>query len=74
MTARQAADRLNRSPITIRQWARRYQARALGRAGREIVYDFDDIATIEGCIWRGDDIPPTPEQRDELRNQLGRAA
>ncbi|MER7363305.1 hypothetical protein [Nonomuraea wenchangensis] len=73
-TARQAADRLDREPGTIRQWARRYQARVLGRAGREVVYDYDDVATIEGCIWRGDPVPPTPEDRDELRAQLGRAA
>lgn len=73
-TARQAAARLDRSPITIRQWARRYSARVLGRAGREVVYDFSDLATIEGCIWRGDDVPPTPEARDELRAQLSRAA
>ncbi|MEV6033592.1 hypothetical protein AB0L65_20725 [Nonomuraea sp. NPDC052116] len=73
-TARQAADRLDREPGTIRQWARRYQARALGRAGREVIYDFDDLATIEGCIWRGDDVPPTPQARDELRAQFGRAA
>ncbi|GAA1628239.1 hypothetical protein GCM10009733_026230 [Nonomuraea maheshkhaliensis] len=73
-TARQAADRLDREPSTIRQWARRYQARVLGRAGREAVYDYDDVATIEGCIWRGDPVPPTPEARDELRAQLGRAA
>lgn len=73
-TARQAADRLDRSPITIRQWARRYQARVLGRAGREVVYDYDDVATIEGCIWRGDPVPPSPDARDELRAQLVRAA
>jgi hypothetical protein len=69
-TARQAAARLERSPITIRQWARRYQARVLGRAGREVIYDFDDLATIEGCIWRGDEVPPTPEVRDKLRCQV----
>ncbi|MEQ4717887.1 hypothetical protein [Nonomuraea sp. B19D2] len=73
-TARQAATRLDREAVTIRQWARRYSARVLGRAGREVVYDFDDLATIEGCIWRGDDVPLTPAARDELRAQLGRAA
>ena len=73
-TTAQAAHRLERSPITIRQWARRYGARVLGRAGRETVYDYDDLATIEGCIWRGDDIPSTPEARDELRALLARAA
>jgi hypothetical protein len=69
-TARQVAERLGRSPITVRQWARRYKARVLGRAGREVVYDYDDVATIEGCIWRGDAVPVTPEARDELRALL----
>lgn len=73
-TARQAAERLQRSPATIRQWARRYAARVLGRDGREQVYDFDDLATIEGCIWRGDPVPPTPEARDRLRTHLSQAA
>ncbi|MFB4273608.1 hypothetical protein [Nonomuraea sp. GTA35] len=56
-TARQAATRLEREAVIIRQWARRYSARVLGRAGREVVYDYDDVATIEGCIWRGDPAP-----------------
>jgi hypothetical protein len=73
-TARQAATRLEREAVTIRQWARRYSARVLGRAGREVVYDYDDVATIEGCIWRGDPVPPTAEARDELRAQLCSAA
>ena len=73
-TTRQAATHLDREPGTIRQWARRYQARTLGRAGRQVVYDLADLATIEGCIWRGDPVPPTPEDRDELRARLGRAA
>ncbi|WP_113705472.1 hypothetical protein [Nonomuraea lactucae] len=72
-TARQAAARLDREPGTIRQWARRYQARVLGWAGREVVYDYDDVATIEGCIWRGDPVPLTPEARDERRAELRRA-
>ncbi|GAB2918446.1 hypothetical protein ACFMQL_20400 [Nonomuraea fastidiosa] len=72
-TANQAAERLDRSPATIRQWARRYHARTLGRAGREVVYDLDDLTTIEGCIWRGDPVPDTPEDRDELRHHLAAA-
>lgn len=73
-TARQAAARLDRSPATIRQWALRYAARILGRHGREQVYDYDDLATIEGCIWRGDLVPATPEERDQLRASLAQAA
>ncbi|WP_204078375.1 hypothetical protein [Planotetraspora phitsanulokensis] len=59
--------------MTIRQWARRYGVRVLGRAGRSVVYDFDDLATIEGCIWRRDDVPETPEERDQLRARLAAA-
>ncbi|TMR88618.1 hypothetical protein [Nonomuraea basaltis] len=67
MTARQAAERLEREPCTIRKWASRYRARVLGRAGRETVYDYADLATIEWCIWAGHPVPATPYDRDELR-------
>ncbi|MGR6921187.1 hypothetical protein ACU635_43685 [[Actinomadura] parvosata] len=67
VTARQAAERLGREPCTIRKWAQRYRVRVLGRAGRETVYDYDDLATIEWCIWAGHDIPLTVDARDELR-------
>ncbi|TMR97881.1 hypothetical protein [Nonomuraea basaltis] len=53
VTARGAARRLEREPCTIRKWASRYYARVLGRAGRETVYDYADLATIEWCIWAG---------------------
>ncbi|MEV0379778.1 hypothetical protein [Nonomuraea sp. NPDC050643] len=46
----------------------------LGRAGREVVYDFADLATIEGCIWRGEEVPETAEGRDALRARLAAAA
>jgi hypothetical protein len=72
--AKLAAVRLGREAVTIRQWARRYGVRVLGRAGREVVYDFADLATIEGCIWRGDEVPDSPEGRDALRARLARAA
>ncbi|MEU7855217.1 hypothetical protein [Nonomuraea sp. NPDC049141] len=67
MTAREAARRLEREPCTIRKWASRYRARVLGRAGRETVYDYDDLATIEWCIWAGRPVPATPQERDQLR-------
>lgn len=51
-TAKTAAVRLCREAVTIRQWARRYGVRVLGKPGREVVYDFAALATIEGCIWR----------------------
>jgi hypothetical protein len=67
VTARLAAERLGREPCTIRKWASRYRARVLGRAGRETVYDYADLALIEWCIWAGCPVPPTVEERDELR-------
>ncbi|MEU7911346.1 hypothetical protein [Microbispora bryophytorum] len=74
VTAKTAAARLGRTAVTIRQWARRYGARVVGRAGREVVYDFDDLATIEGCIWRCEQVPTTPAERDRLREALARAS
>ena len=70
VTAKAAAKLLGRSPITIRQWARRYAARQLGVVDRVVFYDYRDLATIDGCINRGDDIPATPELRDQLRADL----
>ncbi|WP_188197262.1 hypothetical protein [Nonomuraea sp. SYSU D8015] len=67
VTAREAARRLEREPCTIRKWASRYKARILGRAGRETVYDYADLALIEWCIWAGRPVPTTAEDRDELR-------
>ncbi|MEV0236917.1 hypothetical protein [Nonomuraea sp. NPDC050786] len=67
VTARQAAERLDREPCTIRKWASRYRARQLGRAGRETVYDYADLAFIEWCIWAGHEVPDTAAKRDELR-------
>lgn len=66
-TAKQAAARLGKEPATIRKWAQRYAARQLGRHGREQVYDFADLATIEACIHRGEPVPETVEARDETR-------
>jgi hypothetical protein len=28
------------------------------------------LATIDGCMRRGDNVPATPELRDQLRDQL----
>ena len=70
MTAKAAATQLGKSPITIRQSARRYAARQLGVVDRVVFYDYRDLATIDGCINRGDDIPATPEFRDQLRADL----
>jgi hypothetical protein len=61
-----AAARLRRSKRTIYSWATRYRVRKWG--GREAtLYDYRDLATIEACIHRGDPVPATPEERDQLR-------
>ncbi|WP_188188029.1 hypothetical protein [Nonomuraea sp. SYSU D8015] len=70
VTATTAAKRLRRKPVTIRQWARRYAARQLGTIDRAVYYDWDDLATIDGCMARGEDVPATPEGRDRLRAEL----
>lgn len=70
VSATEAAQRLHKSPATFRKWAERYAARQLGRQERRIYYDWNDLATIDGCMRRGEDIPATPEERDQLRAQL----
>lgn len=70
ITAANAAHRLDRQPATIRKWRERYDARVLGREERRTYFDWNDLATIDGCITRGDDVPATPEDRDQLRDQL----
>ncbi|MEV4287373.1 hypothetical protein AB0K40_17855 [Nonomuraea bangladeshensis] len=70
ITVADAGRRLNRAPATIHKWGNRYAARQLGRAERRVYYDYNDLATIDGCIRRSENIPPTPEERDQLREQL----
>lgn len=74
VTAQQAASRLHRQPVTIRQWGRRYQARQLGTVDRCSYYDFADLATIDACLHRGQRVPATPEERDRLRDSYRSAA
>lgn len=76
LTAVQAGRQLGKKPVTIRQWARRYAARQYDPAEygmpneRAKRYDYNDLATIDGCMNRGEEIPPTPEGRDQLRAEL----
>jgi hypothetical protein len=76
VTAIEAAHMLGRRPVTIRQWARRYQARQYDPSEhgmpdeRAKYYDYADLATIDGCMRRGEAIPATPEERDQLRAEL----
>ncbi|GAA3721682.1 hypothetical protein GCM10022224_103890 [Nonomuraea antimicrobica] len=70
ISARDAAVRLRRRPSTFRKWRERYAARVIGREQRRIYYDWRDLATIDGCLARGEEVPATPEKRDELRASL----
>lgn len=75
VTAEGAAKELRKKPATIRKWAERYAARQydpreLGIPERAKYYDFADLATIDGCMNRGQKVPPTPELRDQLRADL----
>ncbi|MEV4179927.1 hypothetical protein AB0J28_00590 [Streptosporangium canum] len=74
VTAATAGRRLGRAPATIRKWAQRYAAHQLGRCGRQQVYDYADLATIDACIHRGDPVPATPAERDQLRAGYRNAA
>lgn len=70
VTAVEAGRRLRRSPATIHKWVERYAARQLGRVNRRTYFDWADLATIDGCLTRGEPIPATPDERDQLREQL----
>lgn len=75
ITAADAAHRLHRQPATMRRWAERYAARQYnprehGVRSRAKYYDYADLATIDGCMRRGEPVPATPEARDELRESL----
>lgn len=69
VTAAIAAARLRLKPVTIRTWAHRYGARKQGRYKGRTVYDWHDLKTIDRCLERGEKVPATPEERDELRAQ-----
>jgi hypothetical protein len=70
ITAAEAASRLGKDPATIRSWGSRYQARKLGRIERRTYFDWNDLATIDGCMARGEEVPTTAEGRDQLRADL----
>ena len=73
VTYQRAAELLGRPQSTIRTWATRYNARRL-QIGRRVYLDYRDLATIEACLYRGDPVPPTPEERDALRAARRRTA
>jgi hypothetical protein len=68
ITANQGAERLKVPPSRIYVWAHRYNARKV-RRGRTVYYDWHDLKTIARYIRVGESVPPTPEERDELRRR-----
>lgn len=74
VTYQRAAELLGRPQSTIRTWAERYHVRRLCVIGRRVYLDYRDLATIEACLYRGDPVPPTPEERDALRAARRRTA
>ena len=72
-----AAEYFDLTPVAIRKRASRYNARKLAtihRRVRRVYYDLDDLAAIDGYIHRGEPVPPTPEERDRLRDARRAAA
>lgn len=68
VTIAQAAEQLGHPTPTVRVWASRHHARKVPfRPGKTAWYDYRDLATIEGCLFRKEPVPPTPEERDALR-------
>lgn len=65
----EAAQLLHRSESTLRVWGTRYNARRVRVLGR-VHWDYRDLATIDGCMRRGERVPATPEERDQLRAEL----
>ena len=67
VTCVEAGRRLDRSPATIRRWVIRYNAVQVGRQGRAVYYDFDDLASIERYIRMGQKVPVDPDVRNPGR-------
>lgn len=74
VTAYDAANVLERSPTTIHVWALRYNVVQLGKIGRRVFYDFNDLAVIEREIGHGHPVPGTPEERAAIRARCPHAA
>lgn len=67
VTAKQAADRLEKASSTIRCWAVRYGARQLSKVGKRVYYDFADLAVIDREMRHGHPVPATWQERAEIR-------
>ena len=74
VTARHAADLLEKAPSTIRCWAVRYGARQLKKVGKVVFYDFADLAVIDRELKHGHPIPATWQERARIANRCPHAA
>ncbi|MER5420354.1 hypothetical protein [Streptosporangium roseum] len=70
ITIADAAARLRKPEATVRVWASRHHARKLLKLGKTAWYDWRDLATIDRQLRLGLKVPPTPEERDEIRASL----
>lgn len=66
VSAYDAAGRLDKAASTIHLWALRYGARKLGKQGRKVYYDLNDLRVIEREIRHGHQVPATPLDRAEI--------
>jgi hypothetical protein len=69
VTAEKAAERLRRAPSTIRYWVTHYNARRLGKHGRKMYYDYNDLYVIEREIYHEHDVPATWQERAKIRER-----
>jgi hypothetical protein len=67
VTAKQAADRLDKASSTIRCWAVRYGARQLRKIGKRVYYDYADLAVIDRELRHGHPVPATWQERAAIR-------
>jgi hypothetical protein len=67
VTVYDAAVILGRAPSTIHLWAIRYGTPKLGKVGRKVYYDLNDLAVIERETTHGHPVPATPEERAAIR-------
>lgn len=74
ITIQQAARRLDKPERRVRTWASRYHARRCLKLGKTAYYDWHDLKTIARQIHLGESVPPTPEERDEIRARVRSAA
>jgi hypothetical protein len=74
VTIAEAAARLAKPERTVRTWASRYHGRRLLKPGKTAWYDWHDLKTIARQLHLGLPVPATPEERDELRAAVSRAA